>query len=168
MQTDLKHLLKSFRLSGPQKRLFNAISREPTAHLYAKDYMFRNELTRGGIASALKRLKSLNLLLQEDGIWQVNPPEMRRWYQAVGHDPELAEELRFAELNDPYFWLNPGLKSVLPQCIAIFGGIINAMNWLESPNHSLGGQRPWDLLGTADGIMLVQDTLGRIAHGVFV
>jgi hypothetical protein len=106
MQTDLKYLFKSFNLSNSQKRLFNSISREPTAHLYSLDYMARNQLTRGGIGSALRKLKKLNLIVLENGVWQINPPEMRRWYEAVGKGLEIAENLQFADLEDPYFW-NP-------------------------------------------------------------
>lgn len=39
--------------------------------------------------------------------------------------------------------------------------------WLRSPNPSLDGNRPLDLLDTDVGAGLVLDTLGRIEHGVF-
>lgn len=103
MKTDLKYLLKGFHLSRPQKRLLNSISREPTAHLYSQDYMTRNQLTRGGIGSGLRRLKSLNLVVKEDGVWQINPPELRAWYKALDEDWDLADKLRYVELEDPYF-----------------------------------------------------------------
>ena len=55
---DLKYLYKGqpLTLSFSQRRLLNAISREPTAHLYAKEYMTRYQLTTGGIASGLRTL----------------------------------------------------------------------------------------------------------------
>ncbi len=100
MQTDLKHLLKGYNLTTPQKRLLNAITREPTAHLYSKAFMTHHQLTRGMIASALRRLKSLNLVGQEDGVWQVQPPELQRWYKVVlEHGQFEAEGLRYADLS---------------------------------------------------------------------
>ncbi len=167
MQTDLKYLFKSFNLSNSQKRLFNSISREPTAHLYSQDYMARNQLTRGGIGSALRRLKRLNLLVQEeDGVWQINPPEMRRWYKAVGESLEIAEKLQFAELENPYFW-HPVLQSVFKRCIEVFGDTDKATHWLRLSNHALGDKSPWDLLDTTEGVELVMRILGRIEHGVY-
>lgn len=107
MPTDLKYLLKNFGLTNSQKRLLGAITREPSAHLYLQAYMTRHYLTRGGIASGLRRLKALNLVIQENGVWQTHPPELRKWYQAVMApccSPEEIEKLRWAELEDPFFW----------------------------------------------------------------
>ncbi len=42
-----------------------------------------------------------------------------------------------------------------------------ALDWLRTPNASLDGHRPLDLLDTEIGARLVADTLGRIEHGVF-
>jgi putative toxin-antitoxin system antitoxin component (TIGR02293 family) len=39
--------------------------------------------------------------------------------------------------------------------------------WLRRPNRALGGERPLDLLATEGGARLVEQTLGRLAHGVF-
>ena len=39
--------------------------------------------------------------------------------------------------------------------------------WLRRPNRALGNERPLDLLATEGGARLVEQTLGRIAHGVF-
>jgi Protein of unknown function (DUF2384) len=166
MKTDLKYLFKDFRLSNTQKRLFNSISREPTAHLYSQDYMIRNQLTRGGVASALRRLKALNLVAQEDGVWQISPPEMRAWYLAVGENPDLADKLRCVELEDPYFW-NPVLKSVYKRCIEVFGDKDKARRWMRSPILALGCQAPLDFLDTAEGVELVMDTLVGIEYGAF-
>ena len=38
--------------------------------------------------------------------------------------------------------------------------------WLRRPNRALGNERPLDLLATEGGARLVEQTLGRIAHGV--
>jgi len=167
MEVDLKSLLKSFRLSVPQKRLLNAICREPASHLYSTRYMVRHDLTRGGIDSALRRLRGLNLVAQEDGVWQIVPPELRKWYQAVMDcDWERAEDLRFAEMENPYFW-KIGINSIYQECLEVFRDFDNAMRWLRAPNHSLGGRIPWDILETVEGVDLVKKTLGRIKYGVY-
>lgn len=38
--------------------------------------------------------------------------------------------------------------------------------WLAKPNRALGGQTPLSLLGTDAGAVVVEQALGRIAHGV--
>jgi hypothetical protein len=166
MKTDLKYLLKGFHLSRSQKRLFNSISREPTAHLYSQDYMARNQLTRGGVASALRRLRFLNLVVEENGVWQINPPEMRAWYKALDVDWDLADKLRYVDLEDPYFW-NPVLKSVYDRCFEVFKDDYRVRRWMRSPILALGNRAPSDLLDTTEGIELVMNILGRIEHGVF-
>ncbi len=42
-----------------------------------------------------------------------------------------------------------------------------ALDWLKSPNASLGGVTPLSLLDTEIGAESLMDTLGRIEHGVF-
>jgi hypothetical protein len=166
METDLKYLLKGYHLSLSQKRLFNSISREPTAHLYTRDYMSRNKLTRGGVTSALRRLKTLKLVIREDGVWQINPPELKAWYKAVMEDPDRGEKLRYVELDDPYFW-NPVLKLAYKRCIEVFGDKDKAIRWMRSPILALGCQAPLDLLDTEEGVELVMTTLVGIEYGAF-
>jgi putative toxin-antitoxin system antitoxin component (TIGR02293 family) len=60
--------------------------------------------------------------------------------------------------------LNP---EVYARCIEVFGDEAKALRWLETPNFALGKQRPFELLGSEEGIQLVLDTLGRIEYGVF-
>lgn len=42
-----------------------------------------------------------------------------------------------------------------------------ARRWLRKPNRALGGEVPFELLRTAGGARLVEEVLGRIAHGVY-
>jgi hypothetical protein len=97
---DLKHLYKArtLTLSISQRRLLNAISKEPAAHLYSKEYMARHQLTSGGIASGLRTLMKRALVGLEDGEWRVQPPEMRKWLEVL-HDrgPAVAENFRWWE-----------------------------------------------------------------------
>ena len=49
----------------------------------------------------------------------------------------------------------------------VFEDLDAAVDWLKSPNASLGGRTPLSLLDTDIGAESVIDTLGRIEHGVF-
>jgi putative toxin-antitoxin system antitoxin component (TIGR02293 family) len=42
-----------------------------------------------------------------------------------------------------------------------------AARWLRTPNRSLNGDRPIDLLGSDVGSRMVERVLGRIEHGVY-
>lgn len=42
-----------------------------------------------------------------------------------------------------------------------------AVEWLQTPNRALGGERPLDQLDTDVGAREVEDLLGRIAYGVY-
>jgi putative toxin-antitoxin system antitoxin component (TIGR02293 family) len=48
-----------------------------------------------------------------------------------------------------------------------FGDEHKAKGWIRRPNRSLGGAVPLDLVTTSAGARLVEDILGRIAHGVY-
>jgi putative toxin-antitoxin system antitoxin component (TIGR02293 family) len=48
----------------------------------------------------------------------------------------------------------------------VLGGRDKARRWLTCPNRALGGESPMALLDTDIGERLVEDTLGRLAHGV--
>jgi putative toxin-antitoxin system antitoxin component (TIGR02293 family) len=43
----------------------------------------------------------------------------------------------------------------------------SAYRWLRKPNRALGGRRPLDLLASDVGARAVEQTLGRIEHGVY-
>ena len=45
--------------------------------------------------------------------------------------------------------------------LAIFGSRAAFENWLQRPNAGFGGERPRDLLLTADGIRRIEAVLGR-------
>ena len=95
---DLKHLWKAriTNLSPSQRRLLDAISRAPTAHLYAKEYKEAYGLTGWGIECGLRKLQERALVGLECGEWRVQPPEMRKWLEVL-HDrgPAVAENFRW-------------------------------------------------------------------------
>ena len=51
--------------------------------------------------------------------------------------------------------------------VEMIGDQDKAMEWLRTPNRTLGRERPLDLLDTDMGARMVEDVLGRIAYGVY-
>ncbi len=78
---------------------------------------------------------------------------MRRYTEDSLLNPEQSE--RLIELAKLY-----------AHGIDVFGSPVRFRRWLNSTILSLGNQRPLDLLDTSVGISLVDDTLGRIEHGI--
>lgn len=159
---DLKHIMKGYNLTNGQKRLFNAITLEPTAHLYSAPYMARHHLTKGGIASAIRQLQSIDLVTLEGGVWHVKCQELQRWWTKVlSRDSTEAEDMRFIDSCAIH-------NEVTKRAIEVFGSEEKARRWLHTPNFALGDVRPVDLLRTKEGTDEVLGILGRIEHGVFV
>jgi putative toxin-antitoxin system antitoxin component (TIGR02293 family) len=48
-----------------------------------------------------------------------------------------------------------------------FGSAEKAGRWLRKANRALGGRVPLDLLVTGEGARVVEETIMRIAHGLF-
>ncbi|HYJ79956.1 MAG TPA: antitoxin Xre/MbcA/ParS toxin-binding domain-containing protein [Longimicrobiaceae bacterium] len=48
-----------------------------------------------------------------------------------------------------------------------FGNSAKAYAWLRRPNRALQGGVPIDILDTDDGARMVEQVLGRLAHGLF-
>ena len=49
----------------------------------------------------------------------------------------------------------------------VIGDEPRACTWIQSPNRSLRGEKPLELLDTDAGTRLVEDMLGRLSDGVF-
>jgi len=58
-----------------------------------------------------------------------------------------------------------GLR-LIDRAAAVFGNYDRAMAWMQRSIRTLGGQRPIDLLSTSLGRRAVDQTLGRIEHGI--
>ena len=59
------------------------------------------------------------------------------------------------------------LARVYASAIELIGHEEKAVEWLQTPNRALGGERPLDQLDTDVGAREVEDILGRIAYGVY-
>lgn len=59
------------------------------------------------------------------------------------------------------------LAEVTGRGIEVFGDRERFTAWLDEPNRSLGGRKPFELLDTAVGTQLLLDELGRIEQGVY-
>ncbi len=59
------------------------------------------------------------------------------------------------------------LARLVARAAEVFESLDVALDWLDSRNAALGGASPFSLLDTEVGAQSVQDTLGRIEHGVF-
>lgn len=49
----------------------------------------------------------------------------------------------------------------------VFGNIKSFQDWLHTPIIALGGEKPISFLDRDTGISMVNETLGRIAYGVY-
>ncbi len=71
------------------------------------------------------------------------------------------------------FAMEPGtsgmepLVRVVARAVEVFGTSEKALRWLNSSVRGLDDRTPASLLGTAEGITMVEDALGRIEHGVW-
>jgi hypothetical protein len=59
------------------------------------------------------------------------------------------------------------IVEVAARAMEVFGTREKALRWLNSPVRSLGDQTPLSLLSSPEGVTQVQDTLGRVEHGVW-
>ena len=56
---------------------------------------------------------------------------------------------------------------IVARAIEVLGDKDKALRWLQAPVRVLGNQTPVSLLSTAEGLARVEDTLGRIEHGIW-
>jgi uncharacterized protein (DUF2384 family) len=59
------------------------------------------------------------------------------------------------------------IVEVTARAMEVFGTREKAVRWLNTPVRSLGDRTPLSLLGTPEGVVQVEDTLGRVEHGVW-
>ena len=59
------------------------------------------------------------------------------------------------------------IVDVVARAMEVFGTREKALRWLRTPVRSLGDQTPISLVTDPEGLARVQDTLGRVEHGVW-
>jgi len=59
------------------------------------------------------------------------------------------------------------LARLFAKARAVFGDDEAAAEWFAQPLHTLGGRSPLELCATEPGAREVEQTIGRIEHGVF-
>lgn len=58
------------------------------------------------------------------------------------------------------------LVPVIAHAVAVFGDERKATHWLSTPLPFFGDRAPQQLLGTEEGLALVEQTLTRIEHNI--
>lgn len=73
-------------LSPTQIAVLKALADEPSASLYAQQYMKRHHLgSIGGVQTSLKKLELLDLVeKQKNKTWKIVDPLFQRWLQENG------------------------------------------------------------------------------------
>lgn len=82
-----------------------------------------------------------------------------------GFDARFREHLRELLSRNRRSYENEDADRIVRLAGEIFGSVERAERWLDAPNRALG-QRPSDLLGSEEGIRLVEEVLQRINHGI--
>jgi hypothetical protein len=59
------------------------------------------------------------------------------------------------------------IVEITARAMEVFGTREKALRWLNTPARLLGDRTPLSLIETPEGIAQVQDTLGRVEHGVW-
>ncbi len=115
--------------------------------------LIRKGLPAGSVTALAKKLDVANTVLSRTlGIAQ------RTLSRRLGQHSRLtpAESDRTARLARVY-----------AKAVEVLGDKEKAVEWLQTPNRALGGERPLDELDTDVGAREVEDVLGRIAYGVY-
>jgi Protein of unknown function (DUF2384) len=84
----------------------------------------------------------------------------------------IAEEVQAIDVSAFVGDVEPALSTeslvdVTARAIEVFGTREKALRWLKTPVRALDDQTPLSLLGNPDGVVRVEDALGRIEHGVW-
>lgn len=144
-------------LQTPSVSALNLLGGEVVLHTSPRVMMDWIPLVRQGLpAASVDAVMRMTRITQAQLTQALAIPERtlaRRKREGALSPEESAKFVRFAR--------------VVERAGTVFESIENALDWLQSPNAALGGVTPLSLLDTDIGADSVQDTLGRIEHGVF-
>ena len=114
-------------------------------------------LARKGISkkSLIGLAKQISLTIQEvASIMHISERTLQRYTPTTLIKSEYAEKaIELARLYE--------------RGIEVFGTMDNFNDWMKTPNYTLNGETPLNLLDTSIGFDLVLQTIGRIEYGVF-
>lgn len=114
-------------------------------------------LARKGVSkkSLVNLAKQISLTIQEvAGIMHISERTLQRYTPATLIKTEYAEKaIELAKLYE--------------RGTEVFGTIDNFNDWMKTPNYTLNGEAPLNLLDTSIGFDLIIQTLGRIEYGIF-
>lgn len=114
-------------------------------------------LARKGVSkkSLVNLAKQISLTIQEvAGIMHISERTLQRYTPATLIKTEYAEKaIELAKLYE--------------RGTEVFGTIDNFNDWMKTPNYTLNGETPLNLLDTSIGFDLIIQTLGRIEYGIF-
>lgn len=120
------------------------------------DFDLLNLARKGVSKKALVNLiKQISLTIQEvAGIMHISERTLQRYTPATLIKTEYAEKaIELAKLYE--------------RGTEVFGTIDNFNDWMKTPNYTLNGEAPINLLDTSIGFDLIIQTLGRIEYGIF-
>ncbi|TCD00824.1 DUF2384 domain-containing protein [Pedobacter psychroterrae] len=120
------------------------------------DFDLLNLARKGVSKKALVSLaKQISLTIQEvAGIMHISERTLQRYTPATLIKTEYAEKaIELAKLYE--------------RGTEVFGTIDNFNDWMKTPNYTLNGEAPLNLLDTSIGFDLIIQTLGRIEYGIF-
>lgn len=120
------------------------------------DFDLLNLARKGVSKKALVNLvKQISLTIQEvAAIMHISERTLQRYTPATLIKTEHAEKaIELARLYQ--------------RGTEVFGTLENFNDWMKTPNYTLNGEQPLNLLDTSIGFELVLQTLGRIEYGVF-
>lgn len=120
------------------------------------DFDLLNLARKGVSKKALISLaKQISLTIQEvAGIMHISERTLQRYTPTTLIKTEHAEKaIELARLYQ--------------RGTEVFGTMDNFNDWMKTPNYTLNGEAPLNLLDTSIGFELILQTLGRIEYGVF-
>ena len=120
------------------------------------DFDLLNLARKGVSKKALVSLaKQISLTIQEvAGIMHISERTLQRYTPGTLIKTEHAEKaIELARLYQ--------------RGAEVFGTVDNFNDWMKTPNYTLNGEAPLNLLDTSIGFELILQTLGRIEYGVF-
>ena len=120
------------------------------------DFDLLNLARKGVSKKAIVNLaKEISLTIQEvAGIMHISERTLQRYTPATLIKTEYTEKaIELAQLYE--------------RGTEVFGTIDNFNDWMKTPNYTLNGEVPLNLLDTSIGFDLITQTLGRIEYGIF-